>query len=164
MPGPRTYVSAGLGGLALAAMVWSAVPPGVGPAAVLGTGAAAAVAHATDWFRRGPAEGHPDWEEAAYTVHGADASRGPDLMLAYGCTACHTIPGVTGANGSVGPPLAGFRHRAYVAGVLPNEPGGLVRWLMNPTVHAPATAMPDLGVSEEHARDMAAYLYTLRGG
>lgn len=164
MPERATYLAAGLGGIAFAAMAWSAVPPSVSPLSLLGTQAEAAVTTATDWFRRGPADGHPDWEEAAYTVHGADASRGPDLMLAYGCTACHAIPGVAGANGSVGPPLGGFRHRAYVAGVLPNEPGGLVRWLVNPTVHAPNTAMPDLGVTEDHARDMAAYLYTLRGG
>ena len=145
-------------------MAWSAVPPSASPLASLETRTGAAVGAVTDWFRRGPADGHPDWEEAAYTVHGADASRAPGLMLDYGCTTCHTIPGVTGASGSVGPPLDGFRDRAYVAGILPNEPGGLVRWLMNPTVHAPMTAMPDLGVTETHARDMAAYLYTLRGG
>ncbi|MEL6648628.1 MAG: hypothetical protein AAFQ05_13195, partial [Pseudomonadota bacterium] len=55
-------------------------------------------------------------------------------------------------------------ERAYVAGVLPNEPGGLVRWLVDPVAHSPMTAMPDLGVTEADARDMAAYLYTLRGG
>lgn len=160
----RTYLAAGLGTVAAVAMVWSALPPGASPGARLGTEVRAAMSAAADWFRRGPADGCPDWEEAAHTVQDADAGRGPDLMLAHGCGACHAIPGVPGARGSVGPSLEGFRDRAYVAGVLPNEPGGLVRWLMNPPVHAPDTVMPDLGVTEGEARDMAAYLYTLRGG
>jgi len=50
-------------------------------------------------------------------------------------------------------------ERAWVAGVLPNEPAALVRWIVDPRAVDPRTAMPDLGVSEAEARDMAAYLY-----
>jgi len=95
-------------------------------------------------------------------VTGGDPDRGRAAMAAYGCGACHTIPGVPGARGRVGPPLAGLAERAYVAGVLPNTPANLVRWIRVPQEVDPLTAMPDLGVGEGEARDMAAYLYTLR--
>lgn len=159
-----TLVATGLCLLSLWAMVWSALPPGVGPVPVLAAQSNAALSDVAEWFRQGPADGSPDWEEAARAIYQGDASRGAALMVDYGCGACHAIPGVVGANGSVGPHLSGFAHRAYVGGVLPNEPNGLVRWLVNPPLHAPGTAMPDLGVTEDEARDMAAYLYTLRGG
>jgi cytochrome c len=87
---------------------------------------------------------------------------GPALIAQYGCTACHAIPGVDGFVGTVGPPLAGFGARAYIAGRLPNRPMLLVAWLRDPPAIDPATAMPDLGVSEPDARHIAAYLYTLR--
>jgi cytochrome c2 len=46
--------------------------------------------------------------------------------------------------------------------VLPNSPENMARWLREPQRYAPLTAMPDLGVTERDARDMAAYLATLR--
>lgn len=160
----RTYLlGVSLTLASLGAMVWSAVKPGTGPGADVVIRSQDALSNVRDWFRRGPADGTPDWEDAAYTVHAADARRGAGWMVLHGCGSCHEIPGISGARGSVGPSLDGFRHRAYVAGILPNEPGALVRWLVDPTVHAPQTAMPDLGLSENEARDMAAYLYTLRG-
>jgi cytochrome c1 len=38
----------------------------------------------------------------------------------------------------------------------------MVRWLRFPQQVAPRTAMPNLGVTERDARDIAAYLATLR--
>jgi cytochrome c1 len=61
----------------------------------------------------------------------------------------------------VGPPLAGFARRRFIAGRVPNEPEELVKWIRHPQGIKPGTAMPDLGVSDQHARDIAAYLYTL---
>ncbi|MEO0692736.1 MAG: c-type cytochrome [Pseudomonadota bacterium] len=145
-------------------MGWAALRPGDGLGSTTVVWAEDALSDTAHWFRRGPADGHPDWEAAALEIHDANPDRGAALMIDYGCGACHVIPGVAGARGTVGPQLDGFASRAYVAGILPNTPGGLVRWLMNPTTHAPQTAMPDLGVTEPQARDMAAYLYTLRGG
>lgn len=84
------------------------------------------------------------------------------LIATYGCSACHHIPGVRQASGTVGPPLAGFSRRAYIAGRLPNRPAMLTAWLRDPPAIDPATAMPALGVSEAEARHMAAYLYSLR--
>ena len=63
------------------------------------------------------------------------------------------------ARGTVGPSLSSLVDRAYIAGVLTNAPGDLTRWLVNPPLYAPDTAMPDLGVTEQDAADMAAYLY-----
>lgn len=145
-----------------AAMGWSALPPEDGPGDTVTVAAQSALSDVADWYRRGPADGNPDWEAASMSVYQGDAGNGADLIKLYGCGACHAIPGIRGADGSVGPPLGGLASRAYIAGVLPNGPGGLVRWLVNPTAHSPQTAMPDLGVSEAEARDMAAYLFTLR--
>src|SRR5581483_6561824 len=76
-----------------------------------------------------------------------------------GCGACHTIAAVDGADGKVGPPLAHFADRRYIAGELPNTPENLVRWIMDPQAVEPRTVMPDLDVGEPQARDIAAYLY-----
>ena len=94
-------------------------------------------------------------------VAGGDPERGATAIVAYGCGGCHTIPGIRGARGTVGPPLNDFATRGYVAGVQPNWPRHLVRWIVNPPAISPQTAMPALGVTEQESRDIAAYLYTL---
>ena len=99
-------------------------------------------------------------EAAAMT--GGDPARGPDLMRKYGCQSCHTIPGVVGADGLVGPPLAGIASRSYIAGVLPNAPANMLRWIQYPKLVDSLTAMPNVGVTPSDARNIAAYLYTLR--
>jgi cytochrome c2 len=88
--------------------------------------------------------------------------RGEHLIRDHHCGSCHTIPGVRGAHGAVGPPLEFFSRRIYIAGEVPNTPGNLVRWVMNPQSIEPKTAMPALGLNERDARDVAAYLYTLQ--
>ena len=96
-----------------------------------------------------------------YTLAG-DREAGRVALAAYGCHSCHTIPGVIGANSLVGPPLNGWAERAYIAGSLPNEPTHLIAWIQYPQAIEPGTAMPNLGVTEEDAANMSAYLYTLR--
>jgi cytochrome c1 len=98
----------------------------------------------------------------ATALTGGDPYDGKEALLRYGCGACHTIPGVQRANGLVGPPLAGIARRVYVAGVLYNTPDNLMLWIRNPPGVDPLTAMPDTGVTEGDARDIAAFLYTLR--
>ncbi|HYF39298.1 MAG TPA: c-type cytochrome [Gemmatimonadales bacterium] len=88
--------------------------------------------------------------------------RGREALAGFGCGACHQIPGIRGARGSVGPPLTGFANRSYIAGQLVNSPDNLIRWIVNPQAVEPGTAMPNLGVVPATARDMAAYLYTLQ--
>ena len=49
-------------------------------------------------------------------VPGGRPDRDKLEIAAYGCGACHVIPGVGGAYGSVGPPLTKFARRVYIAG------------------------------------------------
>lgn len=84
------------------------------------------------------------------------------MIVAKGCGSCHTIPGIYTARGLVGPPLMFFSRRTMIAGELPNTPDNLVRWIRDPKLVEPGTAMPDLGLTDREARDVAAYLYTLR--
>jgi len=100
--------------------------------------------------------------EAPKQVSGGDPAKGQRLMAQYQCAACHTIPEVPGPAGNAGPPLEQFGLRSYIAGGIPNTPDNLTRWLDNPQAMKPGTAMPDLGVSPEEARHMAAYLLLLR--
>lgn len=93
---------------------------------------------------------------------GGNPVAGKALLESYGCGSCHVISGIRTAKGMVGPPLFFYSRRTIIAGELPNTPDNLIRWIENPPAIEPGTAMPDLGVSDSQARDMAAYLYTLR--
>ena len=84
---------------------------------------------------------------------------GRRLIASYGCGACHTIPGVPGADAAVGPPLDHFYQRSYIAGLLPNTEANLVQWIQDPQRIQPGNAMPNLGVSASDAAAIAAYLY-----
>lgn len=95
-------------------------------------------------------------------VPGGDPSAAPNAMRMYGCPSCHVIPGVRGANGMVGPPLTSFARRRFISGRAPNEAEYLVKFILEPQRISPGSAMPNLGVTGQHALDIAAYLYTLR--
>lgn len=97
-----------------------------------------------------------------YQLTNADPDRGRVAIRRYGCGSCHNIPGVTGAGGMVGPPLGQISQRVFIAGVLPNEPDNMIRWIENPPGVDPKTAMPNMGVTSRDARDITAYLYSLR--
>lgn len=98
----------------------------------------------------------------APNVQGGNAQRGAKLIGSIGCGSCHNIPGIDGADGKVGPPLTDIGERRFIAGVLSNTPGNMIVWLKNPQAVVPGNAMPDLGLTDKEARDIAAYLYTLR--
>lgn len=100
----------------------------------------------------------------AAALTGGDAYAGREKARDYGCGSCHTIPGVPGAHALVNPPLAGIAGRMYIAGVLTNTPQHMMSWIMDPPPIDSATAMPNVGLTEEDARDIAAYLYTLTSG
>lgn len=93
---------------------------------------------------------------------GGDAGNGAKLIEQYGCGACHVVSGIAGAEGLVGPPLNKMARRVYLAGVLRNSPDNLMAWLQNPQAFVPGNAMPVMGINGNQARDIAAYLYTLR--
>lgn len=93
---------------------------------------------------------------------GGSPRPGKQVIAQYKCGTCHTIPGVPHAHGVFGPPLNFLARRTIIAGNFPNTPDNLVRWIMAPQTMKPGTAMPDLGLDEQQARNVAAYLETLR--
>jgi cytochrome c len=93
---------------------------------------------------------------------GGDVARGKQLVQQYGCTSCHDIPNVTGPRGMVGPPLEHVAARQFIAGKLPNAPENMIKYLQNPQAADPANAMPNLGLTPDQSRDIAAFLYTLK--
>jgi cytochrome c len=99
---------------------------------------------------------------AAVRIAGGDPDRGKLAITTFGCGSCHDIPGVRGAVGTVGPPLTNWANRRVIAGQVPNTPEYLLRWIVTPQQIEPGTDMPNMGVSDGQARDIAAYLYTLR--
>ncbi len=100
--------------------------------------------------------------KSASAMTGGDPERGSQTIARYGCNACHTIPGIPGTRGLVGPPLTQIARRVYLAGRLPNTPGNMLKWIQHPQQIEPGTVMPEMGVGDRDARDIAAYLYTLR--
>jgi len=111
----------------------------------------------------GGCRGNNPTEAVAYSIPtGGDAARGRLVIEQRSCGNCHTIPGVHNARGLVAPPLYWFARWTFIAGEVPNTPDNLVRWVRSPQSIEPKTAMPTLGLSDQEARDVAAYLYTLR--
>lgn len=98
-------------------------------------------------------------EESVPSVEGGTAALGPPIIARPGCGSCHRIPGIPGATGRTGPPLDAVGRQAYVAGVVPNEPERLVRFILDPHATDPRSAIPALGLTEEEARHVAAFLY-----
>jgi cytochrome c2 len=102
-----------------------------------------------------------DWRPAPTSLALGNANRGRELIVKYGCPSCHMLPDA-GPRGLVGPSLDDMGGRSYIAGRFPNEEIWMTLWLQKPQELKPGTAMPDLNVDERDARDMAAYLATLR--
>lgn len=100
--------------------------------------------------------------EQARELTGGEPSRGVAAIGRYGCGSCHEIPGVRRATGTVGPPLAGVARRTYLAGHVSNTPQDMMRWIQHPQQLEQGTAMPEMHVSDSDAKDITAYLYTLR--
>lgn len=103
-----------------------------------------------------------DKSDAPRAITGADAGQGLEVIGRVGCAACHAIPGVAWPSGTVGGSLDGFADRSLIAGRLPDQPDILVRWLRDAPSLSPETGMPPIPITETEARDVAAYLYTLK--
>jgi cytochrome c1 len=74
------------------------------------------------------------------------------------------VPGVAGANGAVGPSLAGVAGRKAIAGgAVPNNgPDDLKKWILDPPAVKPGTIMPKLGLTDDEATRIVAFLETLK--
>lgn len=95
----------------------------------------------------------------ADAMTGGNWRRGKEMIARYQCGSCHAIPGIRGATSQVGPDLTGVATRAIIAGRLSNDPAVLADFIRHPQRRRPGSAMPELGVREAEARDIAAYLY-----
>ena len=94
-------------------------------------------------------------------ITGGAPDVGAQDLINLGCGSCHTIPGIVGAHGKVGPSLEGIAGHGYIAGQLSNQPPNLERWIQHPHSVHPGSLMPELGMTDKESRDIAAYLYTL---
>jgi len=95
--------------------------------------------------------------DAARALTGGEPTRGQEAIAELGCGTCHTISGIVGANGTVGPNLTALSSQVYGAAG-EHTPDRLIAWIKAPREVRRDTAMPDLDVSEATARDIAAYL------
>ncbi|WP_439536906.1 c-type cytochrome [Methyloversatilis sp.] len=104
-------------------------------------------------------DGPPDRTPA---LGDANAAEGRQLVTAKGCVACHTFPDVTWPRGGLGPSLEDFGRQGLIAGRLPNQPGVLMQFVRNAPGLVPGTAMPAILMTDQEARDVTAYLLTLK--
>jgi cytochrome c len=100
--------------------------------------------------------------ELAESITAGNVERGKRAFRRFGCGSCHEVHGDRTSQGHAGPALDHFALQSYLPGGLANTPASLTRWIRRPREVSPNTAMPELGVSEQEGRDLAAYLYTLR--
>ncbi len=101
-------------------------------------------------------------DTAVHVAGGGDAGRGARLTHNTAAADVTSSPAISGADGLVGPPLNKMARRVYIAGLLRNSPDNLAAWIENPQAIVPGNAMPAMGINNEQARDIVAYLYTLR--
>jgi cytochrome c oxidase subunit II len=89
------------------------------------------------------------------------AAEGQTFYTTHACVGCHTIRGVSA--GVVGPDLTHFGSRTtFGAGLLPNGPQTLAAWLKDPQAVKPGAKMPNLGLTDDQTRAVAAYLLSLK--
>jgi cytochrome c2 len=98
--------------------------------------------------------------ESPEPLTGGNPQIGGKLIAQYGCGSCHEIKGIAHADSQVGPSLKKIRDSSYIGGVAPNSADNLMKWIMHPRQMNPKTDMPELGVTDTEARDIAAYLYS----
>src|SRR4051812_41324026 len=101
-----------------------------------------------------PGQGPPNFS--------GDVKRGMALVEYYGCGGCHLIPQISDAKGNVGPPLLHVGTRTYLAGFISNSPENMALWIQDPQKALPGNAMPQMGITSQEARDIAAFLHTLK--
>jgi len=88
----------------------------------------------------------------------ADKQEVLSLIREKGCGSCHQIPAMSSANGRVGPSLAHYSKRAYIAGVMPNTKENLIAWLLNPKAVTADTAMPNSQLTIAQAKQITTFL------
>jgi cytochrome c oxidase subunit 2 len=90
----------------------------------------------------------------------AAAQEGQGLFMQKACVACHTIAGLPGAAGVIGPNLTALADRTLIASALiDNTDENLANWIRQPQAIKPGALMVlPLPVSEDEAAKIAAFL------
>jgi len=106
-----------------------------------------------------------DWVKAqqAPPVDSKDAlaQQGKEIFTKSACVGCHTINGVS--LGQIGPDLTHFASRHTFAGsLMKTTPENLAKWVENPGHMKPGALMPNLGLTGEQSKAVAAYLLSLK--
>jgi cytochrome c oxidase subunit 2 len=95
-------------------------------------------------------------------VNDPAVAAGKALFVAKACFACHTIRG-TMAAGKVGPDLTHLMSRDTIAaGILPNTPANLRKWIQDPPAMKEGALMPKVDMTDDQLNQIAAYLETLK--
>jgi cytochrome c oxidase subunit II len=90
------------------------------------------------------------------------ARRGQEVFLASSCAMCHAVRG-TRAMASVGPDLTHLAsRRRLAASTLPNQPGHLGGWILDPQHIKPGAFMPATDLSGDRLDALLRYLGGLR--
>jgi cytochrome c oxidase subunit 2 len=88
--------------------------------------------------------------------------RGQEIFLSSSCVLCHTIRG-TSAGGKVAPDLTHLAsRRTLAAGTLPNTPGSLAGWIIDPQHIKPGNKMPPNHFDPNDLQALLAYLVSLK--
>ncbi|PYN51536.1 MAG: cytochrome c oxidase subunit II [Candidatus Rokuibacteriota bacterium] len=89
------------------------------------------------------------------------AAEGKAIYARSACVGCHTIRGVS--TGSLGPDLTTFgSRRTLAAGMFPSTAATVAAWVKDPIALKPGSKMPALGLTDDQARAVAAYLLSLK--
>jgi len=89
------------------------------------------------------------------------AQQGKQVFSSSACVGCHTIKGVSA--GQIGPDLTHFGSRKiFAGGIMAVTPENVAKWVEKPEHMKPGSRMPDLGMSGEHGKALAAYLLSLK--
>jgi cytochrome c len=87
---------------------------------------------------------------------GSPAAEGQQLIATKPCVGCHTIPGVPGATG------VASRTKIAAGAVNNTGPDDLKKWILNPPALKPGTLMPNVGLTDDEATRIVAYLELLK--
>jgi cytochrome c len=103
-------------------------------------------------------------QAGAALAPGSPEFEGQQIIAGKACVGCHTIPGVPGATGTVGPNLAGIASRPKIAGGAVNNsgPADLQKWISDPAGTKPGTAMPKVPLTDDELTKIVAFLETLK--
>lgn len=101
------------------------------------------------------------WVRAGTAYAASDGATAKEIILKRGCHACHIIPGIPEAVGTIGPSLKGISARRRIAGgKLKNTPANMRKWLKNPK-RVKVTMMPNVHLTDSEISTLIEFFGTL---